>query len=276
VFQLGNVLVMVADPLVKLLLTRFGGLSATAYFDMAMQLLQRLRQLPLAASQVLVPAMAQASEHGSERVRDLYTRSYRIIFAATVSSFCVVAVLVSAISILWIGHLEPLFVGMTWICLLGMALNTIGIPSYYSNLGIGHVGTNTIGHGLIALLLIALGWLGGKTWGAFGVSAGYVIAVAAGGLYVQIALMKRLGLAMSTFIPAESRKLLGFSLLAVAVCLGADRAFAHFSYFQALDLQVQLLRAAVLIGIFALVAGSSIWSHPLRRTLSARIAGAVP
>jgi O-antigen/teichoic acid export membrane protein len=270
-FQINNVLVLIIDPMVKFLLARFGGLSATAYMDMAMQLVQKIRQLPMAATQVLVPAMAQASELGQGRVRELYTRSYRTIFAATISIFCLLASLISVISILWIGHQEPLFIGMAWICILGMSVNTLGTPSYFSNLGTGDVGTNTIGHALAALLAAALGWWGGWAWGAFGVGAGYVAGLAVGGLYIQVLFVRRLGLKLSSLIPAESRWLLISSVFAVGICLAADKVVLRVPYFDAPHISAQLVRMAILVAIFMLVAGSSMWMHPLRRAVSARI-----
>jgi O-antigen/teichoic acid export membrane protein len=274
-FQLNGVLLLILDPLVKFMLARFGGLSATAYFDMASQLIQRLRQLPVAATQVLVPAIAQANESGEGRVRELYTRSYRTIFAATIPSFCLVAILVPAISIVWIGHREPLFEGVAWICLLGMAVNTLGTPSYFSNLGTGAMITNTVGHGLATVLTAALGWWGGILWNAYGVSAGYVTGLAVGGLYIQLVLMKRLRLELPTLIPAESRWLLTLCVVAVVVGIFADHAIAQLPWFRTMDMDVQLVRIAVLITVFSLVAGASLWSHPLRRIIAGRVMEAI-
>jgi hypothetical protein len=158
---------------------------------------------------------------------------------------------------------------------IGLAVNTIGIPSYYSNLGTGHVGTNATGHALTALLLVILGWWGGTLWGAVGVCVGYATAVAAGGLYVQVTLMKRLRLEMPSILPVESRRLLLISIIAVALCLAADAALLRFPYFRLLDPDAQLVRASLLIAAFVLLTGFSMWSHPLRRTIASRVMEAV-
>jgi hypothetical protein len=171
----------------------------------------------------------------------------------------------------WIGHREPLFEGLAWICVVGFAVNTIGTPSYFSNLGTGAISTNTISHALATLLAIGLGWWGGTVWGAYGVGAGHATGQALGGLFAQLVLMKRLRLGLPSLIPVESRRLLMFSIIAVALCVAVDGAITRVPWFSAPDLGVQMVHMAILIVIFTLVTGFSIWSHPLRRTISVRI-----
>jgi O-antigen/teichoic acid export membrane protein len=269
--QLNNLLLLLLDPLAKFMLARFGGLPAAAYFEMANQLVQRLRQLPVAAAQVLVPAMAEAGMEGTSRVRELYLRGYRNLFAAAVPIFCVAAILVPTIGIIWIGHEEPLFTGMMWICMAGWALSTVGTPAYYGNVGTGTLGSNTIGHALTTLLALLLGWLGGRQFGALGVAAGYSMGVAAGGLFVQFAFMRRMGLGWDAVAPPESRWLLLLSLVAMLLGLAADAAITRSILPADAGPLSQVLRMLVLASIFLLVTGASIWSHPLRRGIAGRV-----
>lgn len=269
--QFNNLMLLLLDPLAKFILARFGGLSATAYFEMANQLVQRLRQLPVAAAQVLIPAMAEAGIEGDRPVRELYLRGYRTLFAAAVPTFCITAMLAPAIAGIWIGHAEPLFTGMLWICMAGWAVSTLGSPAYFGNVGTGTLASNTICHALTTLLAFVLGWLGGWQWGAFGVVAGYSLGVAAGGLFVQLAFMRRLQLGWSTIVPPESRALLLLSLLALLPGLLADRIIVqHWLATEAGPLPL-VLRVAAAMGIFLLITGTSLWSHPLRRNIAGRL-----
>lgn len=270
-FQLNHLLLLLLDPLAKILLTRLGGLSSTAYFDMANLLVQRLRMLPVAATQVLIPAMAQAGVEGRDAVRQLYDRSYRTILATAVPSFCLAAILVPSISVLWIGHEEPLFMGMAWICMAGWALSTIGAPAYFSNIGTGTIGSNSIGHILTTVLAFVLGWWGGTFWGAYGVSAGYIAGIATGALYVQIAFLQRLHLEPATLVPDESRRLLMLSLLAVPLCLAADALLLRSPAFRDQGLIAGASRIVVLITAFSVIVGTAAWSHPLRRSMTGRV-----
>jgi O-antigen/teichoic acid export membrane protein len=274
-FQLNNLLLLLLDPLVKFTMTRFGGLSAIAYFDMANQLVQRLRQLPVAAAQVLVPAMTQAGIEGTAQVRELYARGYRTIFAVAVPIFSFAAILVPTISSIWIGHEVPLFTGMMWICLAGWALSTVGAPAYFGNLGTGTLTSNAIGHTLTNLIAFLLGWVGGRELGAYGVCAGYALGVVAGALFVQLGFMRRLGLGLSTIVPPDSRWLLIQSLLAVALGLGADFAIVKSGILAEAGPFPHALRIAVATSIFLVVAGASVWSHPVRRSVAGRLLQAV-
>lgn len=272
-FQLNSILLLLLDPLAKFMLASYGGLSATAYFDMANQLVQRLRLLPASAAQVLVPAIAHAKAQGGERILELYSRSYGVIFAVTVPCFCLAAALVPAISAAWIGSREPLFMGMTWICLAGWGFSTIGTPAYFSNLGTGLIATNTAGHTLSTLVAGVLGWAGGLSWGPFGVCAGYAAGVAVGGLYVQIVLLRRLGLALDSIVPRESRLLLSLSLLAVMLCLLADLLLADSLPSHAASVFARLLRIVLVSAAFLVITGFGIWLHPLRRSAMGYVFG---
>jgi O-antigen/teichoic acid export membrane protein len=270
-FQFNNLLLLLLDPLVKFMLARFGGLSATAYFEMANQLVQRLRQLPVAVAQVLVPAMTQAEVEGSGRVRELYLRGYRTIFAAAVPIFCLATMLVPAISSIWIGHEEVLFTGMMWICIAGWAPSTVGTPAYYGNVGTGALASNAVGHMLTNLIAFLLGWLGGREWGAFGVVTGYSIGIVAGGLFVQVDFMRRLGLGMNTLVPVESRWLLVLSLLAIVPGLAADAAIARSGWLAEPGPVGHVLRFGVPMLVFLLVTGASLWFHPVGRSVAGRM-----
>jgi O-antigen/teichoic acid export membrane protein len=269
--QFNNLLLLLLDPLAKFMLARFGGLAAAAYFEMANQLVQRLRQLPVAAAQVLVPAMAEAGMQGAGQVRELYMRSYRTLFAAAVPIFCAAAVLVPAIATIWIGHEEPIFTSMMWICIAGWALSTVGTPAYYGNVGTGTLTSNTISHALTTVLALLLGWAGGRQFGALGVAAGYGAGVAAGGLFVQSAFMRRMGLGWEAVLPPESRWLLLLSLVAMVLGLVADATIARSGLLADPAPVSQVLRMVVLASIFLVVTGASIWSHPLRRNITGRV-----
>jgi O-antigen/teichoic acid export membrane protein len=271
-FQFNNVLVIVLDPAVKFLVNRFGGLEATAYFDMATQLIQRVRQVIVAAAQVMVPAVAAAHEAGIAGVRALYEKSYRVVFAATVPFFCALAILIPSISGMWIGRMQRDFIVMAWICSTGLALNTIGSPAYFSNLGTGAIARNSAGHAINLALAVIAGWVLGALAGAWGVSAGYVAGLAAGGLYIQIGLMRRLSLPFSTLLPMESRPLLIACAAAVLLCGIADHLLLGSDVLPADHAGAQLLRATCLALLFIGVTGRTLWRHPL--ALRARLRGA--
>lgn len=265
-FQLNSLLLLLLDPLAKFVLARFGGLSATAYFDMANQLVQRLRLLPVSAVQILVPVIAHSGEDRGERILGLYARSYRLIFAATIPGFCLAAALIPAISEAWTGSHAPLLTGMTWICLAGWGLSTLGTPSYYTNLGLGTIGTNTAGHALTTLVAGVLGWWGGVTWGAFGVCSGYAAGVAAGSLYVQLRLGRQLGLSAGSLIPKESLRLVLLSFAGLAACLAADAYLAGGPL---------MTRIGMVTALFLITVGSGIWSHPLRQSVIDSVLGSL-
>ena len=60
---------MLLDPLAKVLLSRFGGLSAVAYFEMANRMVSQARSLIASANQVLVPYYSKVAETTRGRIQ---------------------------------------------------------------------------------------------------------------------------------------------------------------------------------------------------------------
>jgi O-antigen/teichoic acid export membrane protein len=265
-FQLNNIFIMLVDPVAKMLLAKFGGLSATAYFDMAAQLIQRSRQILVTGAQTLVPAAAHANERGGADVRKLYASSYATMMMLALPGFSALVVVVPAVGLAWIGHAEPMFTGIAWICTAGLLLNTVGTPAYFFNLGTGDVALNTQGHAITASVASLGGFLGGQWFGAQGVAVAYAASMALGGLYVQLRFMMRHGVVFASLLPPGSAALLTACALALALVLPLDlRIIAP--RIGAADALSQLLRAVTIALLFALLISPALWRHPARKSL---------
>jgi O-antigen/teichoic acid export membrane protein len=131
-FQLNNLFTLSVDPLVKLLVTRFAGLAAVTYFEMANQMVQRVRQVLIAAGQTITPAVAYHHAINAVSVPDIHNRAYKNIFAISIPYFMLIGSLVPALASAWIGHREPTFILMCWILLFGFTVNTICSPSFFT------------------------------------------------------------------------------------------------------------------------------------------------
>lgn len=257
--QLAAIAMLFFDAATKALMARFGGASAAGYFEMANQLVQKLRAVIVTANQAVVPHMARLAETDPSHLRQVYRANLRLLAFFALPAFALLLAWAGGFSWLLIGRVEAPFVSLLWAVGLAWLLNVFCGPAYFSNLGTGHVGRNTISHVGMGVLNVALGWMLGARYGAAGVAAGYVAALAAGSVYL-LATYRQAGAAPAGGRGAGEHALLALACVAVAALAwwaplrpGADAP----------------MRVALGVAAPLAVLGLALWRHPLRRELTA-------
>ncbi len=207
-FQVTSIFAMLFEPTTKALMAKFGGLSLTAYYEMANRMVMQFRSLLVAANQAVVPRIATLHERDPESVRDAYGESYRIVFFLALPLYSVIAAITPLAGELWIGHYEPAFVRYSILLAAGFWINTLVGPAYFVNLGTGALRWNTMSHVVIGVLNGLLGYQLGKYYGGDGVVLGYVLALVAGSGLLVLGYHKNFCIPLSELFPGDSKKLL--------------------------------------------------------------------
>lgn len=251
---------LLLEPVTKALLTKFGDLAMTGFYDMASRMIMNLRWLLVSAIQVLVPAVADLQEKKPQMIRTLYKESYGILSFIAIPFFSFIVVLSPFISLIWIGRYEEAFVTFSGLLGLGWLFNVLGTPAYVFNLGIGTLRWNVIGYSVMALLNLTLGLFLGNLWGGREVVVGYLISLMTGSLIIFLS------------YHVENRIPVGelFSKKDLAVVVASTLALLLFFLerspliFETDSLSVAGLTVLV---FFALMI-RPIWVHPLRKRLT--------
>jgi O-antigen/teichoic acid export membrane protein len=256
-FQVLTATSMFFEPTTKALLGKFGGLSMVGFYEMASKMVQQFRGLVVAASQVIVPAIAGLQEKFPEKVRSVYLKSYRLLFFLMVPLFSLLIVFTPSISRIWIGHPEKTFMTFAILLSAGWFLNTLDVPAYFAYLGIGNLRWNLYSQITIALLNLGVGILLGKALGGIGVVLAWGGALALGGSLVYLSYHHTYGIPLFELWPEASRKL---SL----ACIGA-----MFLYYLVRHFAVPVRTNAYWEVGFLLAASSIIllpaWANPQRK-----------
>jgi len=168
-FQLVSLLQILFEPTTKTLLTRFGGLAAVGYYEMASRLVNQVRALIVNANQVMIPVVAQASHKGLDEVRRLYLRTMSVTLFINVPLICAVICFSGYISLYWIGHVEPAFTFPLIVLAVSMFFNIMCGPAYFSSLGQGKLNLLVYIHLFMAVLNVVLGFGLGYLFSANGV-----------------------------------------------------------------------------------------------------------
>ncbi len=227
---------------------------------MAARLVVTFRELIVQANQVLVPTISGLSEGDRDVIDKIYRDSYRVVFFLAVPSFAVLAMASPLISVLWIGHYEPVFVRFVGLLAVGWLVNVLCNPAYVVDLGTGSLHWISIGCAVTAALNAGLGFVAGEFAGGTAIVAAAVISLITGYLIILIAYHREAHESVRMLLPHESRTILALSAASGLVLLPLLYSGEH----PAIPLVAFASAAAALL---ALLVAIPMWAHPIRRRL---------
>jgi O-antigen/teichoic acid export membrane protein len=258
-FQVISIAAMLSDPVTKAILSKFGGLSMVGFYEMASRIVQQFRAIIVSANQVVVPAIADMTESAPEKIRAFYLRSYELLFYLALPLFSLIIICAPIISEIWIGYYERVFVFSAILLSIGWFLNTLAIPAYFANSGMGELRWNVISHSLIAIINAGMGLLLGYLYDGFGVIVAWIIALPLGNSLVYIFFHIKHKIPFSELVPKASRILMLVCVIGTVSALIINIKFNH-------DSIVSMLNSIVMI-VFVAVVFVPFWLHPLRKSL---------
>lgn len=199
-FQIISIMSMLFDPLMKALMSRFGGLEALGYYEMANKLILQGRALIVEASRIMVPAIASVQDSDIGRVTRLFVTSYRMTFYVAVLFYGLLGVSITSISMLWLGHYQTEFILFALLLNFGWFVNTLVGPAYFSNLGSGNLRLNMVSHVIMGGGGVFSGFVLGTNYQGIGVVIGVVLGLVVGSMFLLIAYIKTTGLVWGRYI----------------------------------------------------------------------------
>jgi O-antigen/teichoic acid export membrane protein len=259
-FQINGIAQLLFEPTSKALLSKFGGLSWVGYYEMANRMIMQIRSLLVAANQVVVPVVAYLLEKDPSRVPAAYKRCYEVMFYLSVPTYSLLLLAIPAISELWIGKYEVLFVTFAFILTASWFFNTLAIPAYFCYAGIGRLRWNTIAHLLMGACNVLLGYIFATMWSGIGVVVGTAFALLVGSVVPIAAFHSEYKLALTDLFPRESRTLT-FTCLAAS----AGGLLAFYNMRETISWTSVFLMGA---GIFSMAVGPLMWQHKMRSFLT--------
>lgn len=271
-FQLISLLTMLADPITKGLLGKYGSVSMVGYYEIANRIVQVFRALLVNANQVLVPTFARLDKLDPGRISSTFIASYQVVFYLTVPGFCLLAISAPLISEIMIGREEPFFVRSVSLLSAGWLLNTLAVPAYFAIIGAGNMKVNVASHLAMTAVNLLLAYVWGRTIGGIGVVSAWSLALAIGGILLNMMYFRAHGVSWRNAIPEGSRS------LAVRCLLGMVIAYSmwwRLSDIQSLvrdnlawtNVSVKIATAGAMIVAFATIVAMPMWNHSIRRKL---------
>lgn len=215
-FQVISISQLLYEPTTKMLLSKFGGLSSVAYYEMGSRLVNQVRGLIVNANQVIVPVVANAAVKNKEAIAKIYANSMSIILFITVPLISGLIIFASSISLLWIGHIENAFVFTVIILSIGMFFNIMGTPAYYGYMGEGNLNAILVMHVSLAVINLVGGYLLSKAFPLYGAMLGWGIALVTGSFAILLIYQKSKTITFKSFFSTKDY-ILTISCLAVTI-----------------------------------------------------------
>ncbi len=262
-FQVSSLAMLLFEPATKIMMGKFSGLSGAAYYDMASQIVVKLRAILVSATQTLVPAIAGLSHEEKKNIRDLYLNIYSLVLFFSVPCFLLIPLILPAASVFWLGKVVQDIVLYGLILSFGWAVNTMALTAYFFNQGTGSMKWNTTGHVVIAGSNIAISYLMGSVFGGVGVAIGTSFALASGSIIILIRTHIVYGIKLKDIYPRDQIVLVARELL-IMVMLGFSMVL-----FQAYS-ATYLIFNIVLYVLFSLILMTR---HPIGKLLDRKIRG---
>lgn len=255
-FQINSVVMLLFEPTTKILLGRYGGLSAAGYFEMAQRLVMKIRALVVESNRVIVPVYAGMNSHESDAI-NLYVQNMRHLLFLVVPMFAALIALIPAISEVWVGNFEIQFVIMGVCITLAWFLNTISTPAYFAYLGQGKLRWVTVAHLVMGVTNILTGLFIGRLFGWQGVIGAFVVSLVIGSLIPVLTYHYENQIKFYQVISIQDVKL-------ICICFGAA-VISLVAYWSAIEMTLinKWLRAAIVTVGTTIVSLSAIWLHPL-------------
>lgn len=205
--QIATLVMLFFDPFTKSMLAFYGGASISGYFEIANQIVLKLRSLIVSANKSIIPFIAELSEHNYSAIKKFYLNNVKVLLHFLIPSFLILFVFADIINALFFHQKEYVFIQMLKILIVAWGLNTVNVPAYFINLGTGQLKNNTIAHliiGVINLLFVSIFY---NFFGIFGPFIAYCFALVVGSLYLVFFFQKKNGLGMSFFGMKENKEL---------------------------------------------------------------------
>lgn len=157
--QVGNLLLMFAEPATKMLISRSCGLVEVAHFEMANQVVSRVRGLLVSGMQAYLPVLSANGKGFKEERISVVQEAFSFASGFGVPLMALLFICFPLVSNLWIGHREDNFIAYGWILSAGWLLATLAMPTYFYCVGAGYIKTILFSQSVRVVINIGLGFI---------------------------------------------------------------------------------------------------------------------
>lgn len=180
-----------AEPLTKVLLNHFGGLSILGIYEISSKLVVQIRSVIVGAAVPLLPVFATETGLTKDGPGSLIRKSNRVVAMASLAMFLLSIVGGPVLSWLILDEINTTLLEFTAILATGFAFNTLALPFYLQAQATGVLKWNILGQLSIGLVTIATGPIFATLLGGHGIVLAFALGLSvAGAIFILSGLIR--------------------------------------------------------------------------------------
>jgi O-antigen/teichoic acid export membrane protein len=180
-FQFISLAALLNEPVTKILLSKFGGLAFTGYYEMANRLLMQARGVIVNGTQSLLPVMVNLDK---EHLSKFYKKTISNVLFFSLSAICLILSLAHVISLYWIGSYQPVFYYVLIILASSVIISLLTTPSYFYFMAKANLNILIKSHLISSFVSVIFSYILGYFIGGYGVIFGWLLSVICGSIYL--------------------------------------------------------------------------------------------
>lgn len=183
--QLASFATAFADPLTKMLLNQYGGLSVLGIYEVSSKIVVQIRAFIVGAAIPLLPVFAIDSDLPIEDRRALISKSNRIVFLASLGMVALAVVGSPILSLVLFGEVSVTLLVFTSVLAGGYFFNTLALPFYLQAQAIGALKWNILGQFSIGALTVSVGPILAPQLGSYAIVIAFALGLSlAGAIFI--------------------------------------------------------------------------------------------
>lgn len=185
-FQAISIVAMFFEPLIKIMMSYWGGLTPLGFYEMANKLIVQSRNIIVESSRIVVPITAKNNlkEMNTDVHYEFVKKTINITTFASFYIFSFLAISMPIISAVWFNFINFNFIYFSFILLIGYFISTLSSPVFLINLGTGHIRQNLYTYLIMASTSIILGNILGFIFEGLGVTYAVSFSLILSALYL--------------------------------------------------------------------------------------------
>jgi O-antigen/teichoic acid export membrane protein len=252
-FQFISIIQLIVDPLAKALLSKFGGLPALAWYEMAYRLASQVRAAIINAYQVTIPVIAHYNQTQKENLKPFYLRSFPFVLTAGAIATVVLVFISGLLSRIWVGHYESVFINSSIIVALGMLANILCSPAYFNYLGVGNLNLLVWAQIINSIVYLILSLVLSRFFPVYGVVLAWSVSATLGAFIIMIAFHRTHLLRFKELFRRKDRNMLISSGLMVGISAWLYNLPGFASWFSRQNVWYELGVMSLMLFLFIFV-----------------------
>jgi O-antigen/teichoic acid export membrane protein len=191
--QMISIFQMLIDPVTKILISKFNGITTLGFYEMASRLIIQLRQIIVSMTQVTIPIVSHFNQTNKSAIKYVYERGISFVVFLVFPLVAGIFLFIPYLSGIWIGQAEPVFINCVYILALSMLVNILCAPAYFNSFGDGNLNGVLYMNIFIMVIMLVLSIVLGKVIPVYGIVISWGISFLAGSLFLIYHYQKRTG-----------------------------------------------------------------------------------